>query len=84
MIRDKFFVDETMHGTRLDIAITKYLKKKYSRNQIKNFILGGCVQINDENCKPKDKLVSGDEIELNFNDYHDSCLLYTSDAADDL
>ena len=72
MIRDKFFVDETMHGTRLDIAITKYLKKKYSRNQIKNFILDGCVQINDENCKPKDKLVSGDEIEFNFNDYHDS------------
>ena len=72
MIRDKFFVDETMHGTRLDIAITKYLKKKYSRNQIKNFILDGCVQINDENCKPKDKLVSGDEIEFNFNDHHDS------------
>lgn len=72
MIRDKFFVDETMHGTRLDIAITKYLGRKYSRNQIKNFILGGCVQINDEDCKPKDKLVSGDEIELNFNDNHDS------------
>ena len=72
MIRDKFFVDETMHGTRLDIAITKYLGRKYSRNQIKNFILGGCVQINDENCKPKDKLVSGDEIEFNFNDHHDS------------
>ena len=72
MIKDKFFVDETMHGTRLDIAITKYLGRKYSRNQIKNFILGGCVQINDENCKPKDKLVSGDEIEFNFNDYHDS------------
>ena len=72
MIRDKFFVDETMHGIRLDIAITKYLGKRYSRNQIKNFILGGCVQINDENCKPKDKLVSGDEIEFNFNDHHDS------------
>ena len=72
MIKDKFFVDETMHGTRLDIAITKYLGRKYSRNQIKNLILGGCVQINDENCKPKDKLVSGDEIEFNFNDYHDS------------
>ena len=72
MIRDKFFVDETMHGTRLDVAITKYLGKKYSRNQIKNFILGGCVHINDENCKPKDKLVSGDEIEFNFNDNHDS------------
>ena len=72
MIRDKFFVDERLHGTRLDIAITKYLGKKYSRNQIKNFILGGCVQINDENCKPKDKLVSGDEIEFNFNDHHDS------------
>ena len=55
MIRDKFFVDETMHGTRLDIAITKYLKKKYSRNQIKNFILDGCVQIKDEYCKPKEK-----------------------------
>ena len=39
MIKDKFFVDETMHGTRLDIAITKYLGRKYSRNQIKNFIL---------------------------------------------
>ena len=72
MIKNKFFVDETMHGTRLDIAITKYLEGKYSRNQIKNFILDGCVQINDENCKPKDKLVSGDEIEFIFNDHHDS------------
>ena len=72
MIRDKFFVDEKMHGIRLDIAITQYLERKYSRNQIKNFILDGCVQVNDENCKPKDKLVTGDEIEFDFNDHHDS------------
>ena len=72
MIRDKFFVDEKMHGIRLDIAITQYLERKYSRNQIKNFILDGCVQVNDENCKPKDKLVTGDEIEFDFDDHHDS------------
>ena len=72
MIRDKFFVDEKMHGIRLDIAITQYLERKYSRNQIKNFILDGCVQVNDENCKPKDKLVIGDEIEFDFDDHHDS------------
>ena len=72
MIRDKFFVDEKMHGIRLDIAITQYLERKYSRNQIKNFILDGCVQVNDENCKPKDKLVTGDEIEFDFNDHHNS------------
>ena len=72
MIKDKFFVDEKMHGIRLDVAITQYLERKYSRNQIKNFILDGCVQVNDENCKPKDKLVTGDEIEFDFNDHHDS------------
>ena len=72
MIKDKFFVDEKMHGIRLDVAITQYLERKYSRNQIKNFILDGCVQVNDENCKPKDKLVTGDEIEFDFDDHHDS------------
>ena len=72
MIKDKFFVDEKMHGIRLDVAITQYLERKYSRNQIKNFILDGCVQVNDENCKPKDKLVIGDEIEFDFDDHHDS------------
>ncbi len=52
------------HGQRIDYVIANSIGSKLSRTQIKNLINSGDILLNNEACRPKDKLVTGDEVKI--------------------
>ena len=58
------YINSDLNDLRLDVAATKIFKE-YSRTQIKNWILNGCLLVNGDVSKPKDLVQENDEIELN-------------------
>ena len=64
----KLEIPEILHGKRADIAISKLLGNELSRNQVKDLIKSGDILINDEQCKPKDKVCHNDQIYVSIPD----------------
>ena len=68
MRHKKLEIPEILHGKRADIAISELLGNELSRNQVKDLIKSGDILINDERCKPKDKIRHNDQIDVSIPD----------------
>jgi 23S rRNA pseudouridine1911/1915/1917 synthase len=68
MRHKKLEIPEIFHGKRADIAISELLGNELSRNQVKDLIKSGDILINDERCKPKDKIRHNDQIDVSIPD----------------
>jgi 23S rRNA pseudouridine1911/1915/1917 synthase len=63
LIQQSFQVEKHLAGNRLDNALHQLLPD-YSRSKIQQWIQQGFVCINREQCKPRQKVYSGDLIDL--------------------
>jgi 23S rRNA pseudouridine1911/1915/1917 synthase len=63
LIQQSFQIEKQMAGNRLDQALHRLLPD-YSRSKIQQWIQQGFVCINDEQCKPRQKVFSGDQVVL--------------------
>lgn len=62
-IQKNFTVPTEYHGQRVDAALAQLLPE-YSRSLITGWIKDGSVLLNQKKCKPKEKALSGDLIEV--------------------
>lgn len=65
-IEKKITVPREYHSQRID-SVLAHLLPEYSRSQISNWIKGGAITLNHKPCKPKDKALDGDLIEINVD-----------------
>ncbi len=63
LIQQSFQIEKQMAGNRLDQALHQLLPD-YSRSRIQQWIQQGFVCINDAPCKPRQKVFSGDQVDL--------------------
>ncbi len=63
LIQQSFQIERRQAGNRLDNALHQLLPD-YSRSKIKRWIQQGFVCINHQHCKPRQKVFSGDRIDL--------------------
>jgi 23S rRNA pseudouridine1911/1915/1917 synthase len=63
LIQQSFQIEKQMAGNRLDQALHQLLPG-YSRSKIQQWIQQGFVCINDQHCKPRQKVYSGDQVYL--------------------
>ena len=63
LIQQSFQVEKQQAGSRLDQALQQLLPD-YSRSRIQHWIQQGYVVINHQVCKPRQKVFSGDRIDL--------------------
>lgn len=64
-IKKSFIVPREYHHQRIDVVLAELLPE-YSRSQLSQWIKAGAITLNQVQCKPKDKVVDGDNIELNI------------------
>lgn len=65
-IQKQITVPREYHSQRIDSVLAQLLPE-YSRSQISNWIKSGAVTLNQKGCKPKDKTLDGDLIELSVD-----------------
>lgn len=63
LIQQSFQIEKNQTGNRLDHALQKLLPD-YSRSRIQQWIQQGFVCLNQQACKPRQKVYSGDLVEL--------------------
>ena len=63
LIQQSFQIEKQLAGNRLDQALHQLLPD-YSRSRIQQWIQQGFVSINDQLCKPRQKVFSGDQVDL--------------------
>ncbi len=63
LIQQSFQIDAPLSGNRLDRALQRLLPD-YSRSRIQHWIQQGYVSLNDELCRPKQKVYAGDLVDL--------------------
>ncbi len=63
LIQQSFQIEKSQAGSRLDQALQQLLPD-YSRSKIQQWIQQGFVCINGESCKPRQKVFSGDLVDL--------------------
>ncbi|MBT8434826.1 MAG: 23S rRNA pseudouridine(1911/1915/1917) synthase RluD [Gammaproteobacteria bacterium] len=63
LIQQSFQIENQQAGNRLDHAL-HLLLPDYSRSRIQQWIQQGMVTVNDELCKPRQKVYSGDLVDL--------------------
>ncbi len=63
LIQQSFRIEPHLSGNRLDQALQQLLPD-FSRSRIQQWIQQGFVSLNDQLCKPKQKVFSGDQVEL--------------------
>ncbi|CEK10936.1 23S rRNA pseudouridine(1911/1915/1917) synthase RluD [Legionella hackeliae] len=63
VICQHFVVPREYHGQRIDIVLAQ-LFPDYSRSQLSNWLKQGAITLNQRSCKPKDKVMDGDEIDM--------------------
>lgn len=56
-------IPETLNGLRVDQALAQ-LFSEYSRGQLTKWIKAGDVMLNQQGCRPKDAVRTGDQIEI--------------------
>lgn len=59
-------VSPELHGLRMDVVLAK-LFPDYSRAQLTNWIKSGQITLNQRQIKPKDKVLSGDAIQVDVD-----------------
>src|SRR5690554_654136 len=62
-IRASFVVPHELSGRRLDQAVAE-LMPEHSRSRLQEWIRSGALTLNSNQCKPRDKAMMGDRIEL--------------------
>lgn len=65
-LQKQITVPREYHSQRVDSVLAQLLPE-YSRSQISNWIKTGAITMNHKPCKPKDKTLGGDLIELNVD-----------------
>lgn len=65
-IQKKLTVSREYHNQRID-SVLAHLLPEYSRSQISNWIKNGTITINQKTCKPKEKALAGDLVEINVD-----------------
>lgn len=65
-IHKKITVPREYHNQRID-SVLAHLLPEYSRSQISNWIKSGTILLNRKTCKPKDKALDGDLIEIDVD-----------------
>lgn len=65
-IQKQLTVPREYHSQRIDSVLAQLLPE-YSRSQISTWIKSGAVKVNQKTCKPKDKALDGDVIEVNVD-----------------
>ncbi|WP_298626047.1 23S rRNA pseudouridine(1911/1915/1917) synthase RluD [uncultured Legionella sp.] len=65
-IKKQITIPREYHNQRIDSVLAQLLPE-YSRSQISNWIKSGAVILNQKACKPKDKALDGDLIELSVD-----------------
>src|SRR5580704_16649560 len=65
-LQKQITISSEYHGQRMDSVVAQLLPE-YSRSQISNWIKMGSLTLNHNPCKPKDKIRSGDLIEINVD-----------------
>lgn len=65
-IQKQLIIPREYHSQRIDSVIAQLLPE-YSRSQISTWIKTGAITVNKKPCKPKDKTLGGDVIELNVD-----------------
>ena len=63
LIQQSFQIESELAGNRLDQALQQLLPD-YSRSRIQEWIRQGFVSINQQLCKPRQKVFSGDRVDL--------------------
>ena len=63
LIQQSFQIDKPLAGNRLDQALQRLLPE-YSRSRIQDWIQQGFVCVNKKLCKPRQKVFSGDLVDL--------------------
>ena len=63
LIQQSFHIEKRHTGDRLDHALQQLLPE-YSRSRIQQWIQQGFVQLNQQVCKPRQKVYSGDQVDL--------------------
>ncbi len=63
LIQQSFQIEKQQAGNRLDHAL-HLLLPEYSRSRIQDWIQQGFVSVNDELCKPRQKVFDGDMVDL--------------------
>lgn len=65
-IQKQMIVPREHHNQRIDSVITQLLPQ-YSRSQISSWIKSGAITVNKKPCKPKDKALDGDCIDISVD-----------------
>lgn len=65
-IRQQITIPQEHHNQRID-AVLAQLLPDYSRSVISNWIKTGTIKRNQQRCKPKDKAMGGDLIDINVD-----------------
>ncbi|BCA95269.1 pseudouridine synthase [Legionella antarctica] len=65
-LQKQITVPREYHSQRVDTVLAQLLSE-YSRSQISNWIKTGAITLNNKPCKPKDKALGGDLIEINVD-----------------
>ncbi len=67
-IQKQLTVPREYHNQRIDSVLAQLLPD-YSRSQLSGWIKNGAITLNHKQCKPKDKVLDGDliEIDVDFN-----------------
>lgn len=65
-LKKQITIPREYHSQRVDSVLAQLLPE-YSRSQISNWIKTGSVTLNQKPCKPKDKTMDGDLIQINVD-----------------
>ncbi|MDI9818254.1 MULTISPECIES: 23S rRNA pseudouridine(1911/1915/1917) synthase RluD [unclassified Legionella] len=63
LISKQIIVPREYHGQRVDVVLAQ-LFPAYSRSQLTNWLKKGAITLNQRECKPKEKVFGGDEIDI--------------------
>jgi len=63
LIQQQYRIDDNEAGSRLDQALSQRLPE-YSRSKIQEWIRGGFIQLNQQSCKPRQKVYCDDLVDL--------------------
>ena len=65
ILQQQLSIDDKTSGLRLDQALSQLLPE-YSRSKIQDWIKQGFITLNDSNPKPREKVYSGDRLQLDI------------------
>ncbi|STX38240.1 uracil hydrolyase [Legionella feeleii] len=64
-ISEQLTIPREYHGQRLDVVLAQ-LFPTYSRSQLSTWLKEGAITLNQRQCKPKDKVFGGEQINLSI------------------